>query len=103
MELIKVENGIALLDATTSKQIAEWEKAVKLIKEKEDELRKAILNEMESKGIKELETNELSINYVFPYDKETLDSKTFKAERQDIYDEYVKMTPVKSSIRIKVK
>ena len=103
MELIKIENGIALLDVTTSKQIAEWEKTVKVIKEKEDELRKAILNEMESKGIKELETDELLINYVFPYDRETLDSKLLKAEHQDIYDEYVKMTTVNSSIRIKVK
>lgn len=103
MELIKVENDIALLNDETSKKIAEIEAALKEIKEKEDELKQAILNEMESKGIIKLETDDLIINYIAPTDRETFDSKTFKTYHQDLYDEYVKMTPVKSSVRIKLK
>lgn len=103
MELIKIENEVALLDSEVSRQIAEFEKQLKAIKEQEDELKQSILNEMESKGIIKVETDELAITYIAPSDRETFDSKSFKADHQDLYDEYVKMSPVKSSIRLKVK
>lgn len=91
------------LDVNVSQQIAEFEKAIKEMKAKEDELKQAILEEMESKSIIKIDSDDLTISYVAPTDRETFDSKSFKAEHQDLYDEFVKMTPVKSSIRIKVK
>ncbi len=103
MELIKIENEIAVLDAETSMKIAEFEKAIKELKEKEDELKQAILTEMESKSIIKLETEDLMINYIAPSERETLDSKRLREEQPDLYDEYVKFSPVKSSIRLKVK
>lgn len=103
MELIKIENDVAVLNAETSTKIAEFERQLKAIKEKEDELKQAILNEMEENNIIKLETDDLTITYIATSDRETFDSKSFKADHQDLYDEYVKMSPVKSSIRIKVK
>lgn len=103
MELIKYENDIAILDIETSAKIAEFERQAKAIKEQEDELKKAILEEMESKGIIKVETDDLMISYIASTDRETFDSKAFKLDHEDLYDDYVKMTPVKSSIRIKVK
>lgn len=103
MELINIENNVALLDAETSKQIAEFEAAIKDIKEKEDNLKQAILNEMESKKIIKLDTDDLTINYIASTDRETFDSKLFREDHADLYDEYIKFTPVKSSIRIKLK
>ncbi len=103
MELIKIENEIAVLDAETSIKIADFEKAIKELKEKEDELKQAILTEMESKSIIKLETEDLMINYIAPSERETLDSKRLREEQPDLYDEYVKFSPVKSSIRLKVK
>ena len=103
MELIKLENEIAVLDPEVSKQIADFERQIKIIKEQEDNLKQAILEEMETNQIVKLDTPDILISYIAPTDKETFDSKTFKAEHQDLYDEYVKMTPVKSSVRIKVK
>ncbi len=103
MELITLENGTALLNSDVSQQIAEFEKAIKEMKAKEDKLKQAILEEMESKSIIKIDSDDLTISYVAPTDRETFDSKSFKAEHQDLYDEFVKMTPVKSSIRIKVK
>ena len=102
-ELIKVENGTALLDVNVIESIAQFETALKEIKAKEDELKKAILAEMEAKGVIMLDSERLTITYVAPTDRETLNSKQLRADLPDIYDEYVKMTPVKSSIRIKVK
>lgn len=103
MELIKIENEIAILDEGVSQKIADFERQVKLIKEQEDSLKQAILDEMEKNQILKLDTPDLLISYVASSDRETFDSKAFKEAHQDLYDEYVKMTPVKSSIRIKVK
>lgn len=103
MELIRVEDGLEILDPEVSKTIAEFEKQIKAIKEQEDNLKKAILEEMEQRQIVKMETPDLLISYVAPTDRETFDSKSFREEHQELYDDYVKMTPVKSSIRIKVK
>ena len=103
-ELIKIENGISLLDADTSNKIAEFERQIKLIKEAEDALKEVIKAEMEAKGILKVEdaTSGMTITYIAPTYRETFDSKKFKADQPDMYDEYVKMSPVKSSIRIKL-
>lgn len=103
MELIRVENGLNILEEETSKKIAEFERQLKDIKAKEDELKQAILEEMEAKNIIKIDTEDITISYVAPSDRETFDSKAFKENHQELYDEYVKMSPVKSSIRIKVK
>ena len=103
MELIKVENEIGILNAEVSKNIAEFEKVIKELKEREEELKLNILAEMESKNLLKLETDDLMITYIAPSEKETFDSKKFREENSDLYDEYVKFSPVKSSIRVKVK
>lgn len=103
MELIKVENEIGILDTEVSKKVAEFEKTLKEIKEKEEELKQNILIEMENKNILKLETDDLTITYIAPAERETFDSKKFREENSDLYDEYVKFSPVKSSIRVKVK
>lgn len=101
--LILVAGDVAILDAETAHNIAEFERQVKELKDKEDALKRAILEEMESKGVIKLDTDTLTITYVAPTERETLDSKTLREELPDIYDAYVKISPVKSSIRIKVK
>lgn len=102
-ELITINGNLAILDGATAQKVAEFEKLAKEVKEKEDELKKAILAEMESKGIIKLDTDDLTITYVAATDRETLDSKTLRTELPDIYDAYVKISPVKSSIRVKLK
>lgn len=102
-DLIKMENGTALLNPEIASNIAEIEKKMKALKEVEDELKKSILAEMESKNIIKLETDEITISYIASTDRETFDSKAFKADHADLFDEYVKISPVKASVRIKVK
>lgn len=102
-ELIKIENGAALLDPDTSDKIANFERAAKLIKDRSDELKAEILKEMEAKGIIKLETPEMIISYIAPTDRETFKSKEFRTDHPQMYDEYVKMSPVKASVRIKLK
>ena len=101
-ELIKLEGDSCLLLPEVSEKIADFERQIKEIKKAEDELKAKILEEMEVKGLLKIKTDSLMISYIAPSDRETFDSKRFKEDNPDLYDEYVKMTPVKSSIRIKV-
>jgi len=103
MELIKVENGLSILDPETSQNIAEFERQIKDIQEKEKALKEAILEEMKQKNIIKIDTPELSITYVDETYKESFDSKLFREQNPDLYDNYVKMSPVKASLRLKVK
>lgn len=103
MELIKLSGDTAILDRGTANKIAEFERRVKDLKAKEDKLKKLILEEMEAKGIIKLNTDVLSITYVAPTDRESLDSKKLREELPEIYDTYINIKPVKSSIRIRLK
>lgn len=103
-ELITMtEQGVALLSMDVATQIAEFERKVKDIKDAEEKLKEAIKAEMVEKNIIKLETSDLLVTYVAPTTRESLDSKTLKAELPDIYDSYVKISNVKDSIRVKVK
>ena len=101
--LITIENGNAVLNAEISSQIAEFERQVKSIKAQEETLKKAILKAMEDNNIIRLETDDITVSYVASTDRETLDSKSLRNDLPDIYDEYIRITKVKPSIRIKVK
>ena len=102
-ELIKIESGTAILDAEAVRKIAEFEDAMKKLKQAEDKLKKDILAEMEEKGILKIENDTMTISYIGATGRETFNSKKFRADNPDLYDEYVTISPVKSSIRIKVK
>lgn len=102
-ELIKIESGTAILDAEAVRKIAEFEDTMKKLKQAEDKLKKDILAEMEEKGILKIENDTMTISYIGATGRETFNSKKFRADNPDLYDEYVTISPVKSSIRIKLK
>ena len=102
-ELIRIRDGVVLLDPNTSREIAEFERRMKEIKEAEDKLKQDILAEMEEKNILKIDTSDVTISYIASTDRETSDSKAFRTDHADLYDEYVKLSPVKASVRIKVK
>lgn len=103
MELITIRESKPVLSAGIASQIAEFERQVKEITEQEKTLKEAILAEMEAKGLSKVETDELVITYIAPTDRERFDSKAFRADHSDLYDNYVVMSPVKAQIRIKVR
>lgn len=100
-EIIIQENNT--LSEEIEKQIVSIEKRIKKLKEQEEAMKAALLSAMEAKNLIKLETDKMVISYVAPTDRESFDSKKFKEDNPDLYDEYVKISPVKSSIRIKVK
>lgn len=102
-KLITIENNIALLRPETASALAEFERQVKEIKAKEDALKQRILEEMESNGILKIETDDLVVSYVAPTSRETFNSKKFRECYPDLYDDFVSISPVKASVRMKVK
>ena len=102
-KLIRMEDDNAVLIPSASAMLAEFERQVKAIEEKQEELKKRIKAEMQANGILSLETDELSITYVAPYPKESFDTKAFRKKNPDLYDEFVKITNVSASVRMKLK
>lgn len=101
-ELIVYEGNTALLNRDVAVKLAEFERMAKEVKAKQDELKQKILEEMESKGILSIKSPELTISYVAPTSRETFDSKTFRKDHPDLYDEYVSISLVKASVRMKI-
>lgn len=101
--LIRVEHGLAYLNADVSRDLAEFERKIKELKEKEEKLKAQILEEMAANNIKKIETMDVVITFIESTDRETFNTKLFRADHGDLYDEYVEFTPVKPSVRIKVK
>lgn len=102
-ELVRNEAGTWLLSPYAAEQIAAFENTIKAAKEQEDKLKAAIIEAMEQNGIIKLDTDIVSITYVVPTMRETLDSKALRADFPEVYDSYAKLSPVKASVRIKVK
>lgn len=102
-ELITIKDGATILDVKVAEQIAEFERKAKEIEDAEKALREQILAEMEKKNIKSIETEDLIISYKASYDRESFQSKQFRADNPDLYDSYVTMTTVKPSVSIKLK
>ena len=103
MNEIVVIGDRGLLNPEISDKIAEFERNIKKLKEQEDLLKQSILEEMEAKGIVKIENDDLLISYIAPTDRETFDSKKLREDNPDLYDEYIKISKVKASIRVKVK
>ena len=102
-KLIRIEQNTALLRPDVSSKLADFERIAKDIKAKQDELKQRILEEMEEHGLLKIETDELTITYVAPTSRESFDSKAFRKDNPDLYDEYITISPVKSQVRMKVK
>lgn len=102
-DIIKYENGAAIIDPEVSAKIASFEFQMKTIKKYEDDLKAQILASMEEHEIKEIDTEEIAITYIPKSDRESFDSKRFRKDHPDTYDDYVKISSVKPSVRIKLK
>lgn len=99
--IVKIENGE--LSQESKKWLIALEKQRKLINDEYDSFKTELLKAMEENGVVKIENEDLIISYIASGEKETFDSKSFKKDHSEMYDKYVKFTPVKSSIRIKVK
>ncbi len=103
MELIRVENNIAVANEELINAALEVKFLEEKLKAKKDALTLSLLEEMQNKGIKKIETPDVVISYIDESERETFDSKKFREDYPDMYDEYVKFSKVKASVRIKAR
>lgn len=92
-----------------SKALAVMQSIVELDKQKKDlevkdkKVRKQLADIMDQYGVKKFENDFLSIVYVEPTTKSTIDSTRLKKELPEIADRYKKISQVKGFVRIEVK
>lgn len=102
-EIIVKNGGIAVLSDEAITEIIEIENSKKALKAREETLKAALFEAMEANDIIKMGTSDLTVTRVLPTDRETFDTKRFREEHPDMYDDYVEMKPVKGSLRIKLK
>ena len=96
LQIVEVEKKIRLADADLQNKQQE-------LVSKNEELKEQIKKAMEEQDIKKFENDYISITYVAPTTRNTVDSAKLKSQFEDVYNQCIKTSNVKSSIRIKVK
>ena len=102
MELITIdEAGNAVLDPFTATRLEGFERQMEILKEKEAEVKQAVFEEMQRKGVIKIETEGMRINYIAAFDREKFNSKSLKKDNPDLYDDYVDITHVRANIQVR--
>jgi predicted phage-related endonuclease len=91
------------LSINISYVLAFYEKKIKEIELAQKEYKEKIQQAMEERGIKKFENEFITITYIEPTTRVSLDSKKLKQEEPDLYIKYANESEVKASVRIKVK
>lgn len=94
LQTVSVKDIQALEDVLF--QIAKLEKVA-------EDYRAKIKEEMERRSILNLQIGKVKMTYVPGSVRATFDSKSFKADEPELYEQYIKNTEVKPSLRITVK
>ena len=75
----------------------------KLIKDRKEHALNRLKEAMEQNGIIKIDNEFFTVSYIAESDREYFDAKALRADKPELYDEYVTMKPVKASVRVKVK
>ena len=81
-------------------QMMQFKAQAKLLEDQQKEYREKLYQKMEENDIKKIDTGNIVITRVLPTERKSVDSKRLKDEQPDIYEEYLKVSKVKGSIRI---
>lgn len=103
-EYYSIGNDIDKLVARVERfelQMLEFEEKAKVIKAQQKDFREQLYQKMEENDIKKINTGDLVITRVLPTTRKSIDGTKLKKEKPDIYDQYLKESQIKGSIRIK--
>lgn len=96
LQIVEVEKQISLA-------VADLQNKQQELVSKNEELKEQIKKAMEEQGTKKFENDYISITYVAPTTRNTVDSTKLKEEFEEVYNQCLKISDVKASVRIKVK
>lgn len=100
-EVVSAE--LATVNAEISTKISQTIEAIEKLEEVVKLFREAVLSEMQLKGIKKFDNGQISITYIEPTTRVSIDSKKLKEELPDVYSKYSKISDVKASVKISKK
>lgn len=101
-DIITRENGVYVVSEALKKQYIKTTVALEELKQYQDELKADLLKAMEENGVYKIESDDMTITYIAPTDREYFNGKKLKSDNPDLYDEYVEIRPVKASLRVKL-
>lgn len=102
----EVENSLAAFqgkEIALINAISSIEQQKKALEEQSKTMREKLLQAMEQYGVKKFENDMLSVTYVAPTTRTTIDSTKLKKDMPEIAEKYSKTSNVKASIKITVK
>ena len=103
-ELYKpIQTELATVSKEISAKITLGIQTIKRIEKEIEEFKSAILNEMRDKNIKKFDNGEVSITYIAPTTRESIDIKKLKEKLPEVAEKYKKVSNVKDNIKINIK
>jgi uncharacterized protein (UPF0335 family) len=101
--LVRSNDGNLSLSEIAKTELKHILDTIALLEIEKDRYTQKIKESMEMHGIKSIDNEYMTITYIEPTTRVSVDQKKLKQEYEEVYLECVKETPVKSSIRIKRK
>lgn len=106
MEEITKKNEIVIVNGQLAEQTINYIREMEIRKKRQaeeyDQFKAELLQAMEQNNIIKINAGGVKISYVAGGEQENFDKKQFREDMPELYDEYVKYSPVKASVRIKV-
>lgn len=99
----KNQLAIAKLNKEVEKAVGAQMQKLATLNDQNTEMRGAILEAMEANDVDKFDGDLVTITRVKATERTTFDSKTFATAMPKTYAKYLKTTPVKASIRLKLK
>lgn len=84
-------------------EIIDLKYKIKILNDKEELLKRSLLEVMREKNIIKIDTTNLHINYIAPTTKEIFNGKELRKDNPILYDKYINIVDVRDSIKIRVK
>lgn len=102
-DIAPIDTGALAALADFERIIAEAEARKKEAEAKRDEIKAALMAQMEEKGVKTFETELIRLTYVAPSTRATIDTARLKKELPEVAEQYTKTSETKASLRITIK
>lgn len=78
----------------------ETEEKIKALTENLNTMKAELLEAMQKHSIVEITNDAVKVKYIQPTTQERFDTKRFREEHEDLYNDYVKFVDVKPQLRI---
>lgn len=98
-----VKKDTAIIPANMEAEIIAIERSMKELKRRQDEIKAGLLEYMTEHGMTCIDTDNIRVTKIEASERETFDTKAFRAENPEDYNLYVRMSPVAPSVRITVR